>query len=89
MPKPNKNMTNTDTEDLWAEVQRLKTELYSAKELLQQRYDESYRLNTQLTAELKVTRRLLAKAYDEVEAERNRIIAASDAAFRYINRHNK
>ena len=80
-------MINTGTEELWAEVQRLKTELYSAKELLQQKYDEDYRLNTQLTAELEVTRRLLAKANDEVEAERNRIIAASDAAFRYINRH--
>ena len=40
-----------------------------------------------LESEVDRLRRLLAKAYDEVEAERNRIIAASDAAFRYINRH--
>ena len=79
-------MTTTDTEELWAEVQRLKAELNTAKGLLQQKYDEDYRLNAQLTAELKVTRRLLTEANNRVEDERKRIIAASDAAFRYISK---
>lgn len=41
----------------------------------------------ELEREVDRLRRLLAKANDEIEAERNRIIAASDAAFRYLNRH--
>jgi hypothetical protein len=69
-------MTNIDTEELWAEAQNLHMELYLARQR-----------ETHLKAQLEVTRRLLAKAVGDVEAERKRIIAASDAAFRYINRH--
>lgn len=67
-----------EAEELWIQVQRLHMDL-----------DLAHRRETHLKTQLEVTRRLLAKANDEVEAERNRIIAASDAAFRYINRHNK
>ena len=63
------------TEELWIQVQRLHMEL-----------DLSRKRETHLKAQLEVTRRLLAKANDEVEAERKRIIAASDAAFRYISK---
>ena len=48
--------------------------------------DLSHKRETHLKAQLEVTRRLLAKANDEVGAERKRIIAASDAAFRYISK---
>ena len=83
----NRLRADTDTiEELKARLEDLKSDFASAKYHFQQRHDEDYRHSSQLTAELKVTRRLLTEANNRVEDERKRIIAASDAAFRYISK---